>query len=87
MVKPGSIVGGFIIAISIAMQVITLVEIVSYYWLLFIWTAGLIVGVTYVLGGLAFDSDKMEYFTISGIGFGIRYWILLFDNCFCMRYL
>lgn len=70
MVKPGSIVGGFIIAISIAMQVITLVEIVSYYWLLFIWTAGLIAGVTYVLGGLAFDSDKMEYFTISGIGFG-----------------
>ncbi|MBY8994771.1 MAG: hypothetical protein KGD59_09510 [Candidatus Heimdallarchaeota archaeon] len=70
MVKPGSIVGGFVIALSVAIQVITLVEIAHYYWLLFIWAAGLIAGVTYVLGGLAFDSDKMEYFTISGIGFG-----------------
>ncbi len=70
MVKPGSIIGGFIIAISIAMQVITLVEIAQYYWLLFIWVSGLIAGVTYVLGGLAFDSDKMEYFTIAGISLG-----------------
>ncbi|MHA1212688.1 MAG: hypothetical protein ACTSSH_09525 [Candidatus Heimdallarchaeota archaeon] len=70
MVKPGSILGGFLIAVSIAMQVITLVEIAHYYWLLFIWVAGLIAGVTYVLGGTAFESDKMEYFTISGIGLG-----------------
>ena len=70
MVKPGSILGGFIIAISIAMQVITLVEIAHYYWLLFIWISGLIAGVTYVLGGLAFAQDKMEYYTISGISFG-----------------
>lgn len=70
MVKPGSIIGGFIIALSIAMQVITLVEIAAYYWLLFIWAAGLIAGVTYVLGGLAFDTDKMEYFTIAGISIG-----------------
>jgi hypothetical protein len=70
MVKPGSIIGGFIIAISVAMQVITLVEIAHYYWLLFIWVSGLIAGVTYVLGGLAFAQDKMEYFTIAGISFG-----------------
>ncbi len=70
MVKPGSIIGGFIIAISVAIQTITLVEIAHYYWFLFIWVAGLIAGVTYVLGGLAFESDKMEYFTISGIGLG-----------------
>ncbi|NHJ84159.1 MAG: hypothetical protein FK734_01770 [Asgard group archaeon] len=70
MVKPGSIIGGFIIAISVAMQVITLVELAHYYWLLFIWVSGLIAGVTYVMGGMAFESDKMEYFTISGIGYG-----------------
>ncbi|MHA1126973.1 MAG: hypothetical protein ACTSO7_15860 [Candidatus Heimdallarchaeota archaeon] len=70
MVKPGSIIGGFIIAISIAMQVITLVEIAHYYWLLFIWFSGLVAGVTYVLGGLAFAQDKMEYFIISGISLG-----------------
>ena len=65
MVKPGSIIGGFIIAISIAIQVITLVEIAHYYWLLFIWVAGLIAGITYVLGGLVFEQDKMEAYTIS----------------------
>jgi hypothetical protein len=70
MVKPGSIIGGLIIAISVAMQVITIVEISRYYWLLFIWVAGLLAGVTYVLGGLAFEQDKLEYFTISGIGLG-----------------
>ncbi|GAI07441.1 unnamed protein product, partial [marine sediment metagenome] len=36
MVKPGSIIGGFVIALSVAIQVITLVEIAHYYWLLFI---------------------------------------------------
>ncbi|HUT81502.1 MAG TPA: hypothetical protein VMZ29_09905 [Candidatus Bathyarchaeia archaeon] len=70
MVKPGSIIGGFIIALSIATQVITLVELANYYWLLFIWVAGLIAGVTYYLGGVSFETDKMEYFTISGIGLG-----------------
>ncbi|NHJ48070.1 MAG: hypothetical protein FK733_09805 [Asgard group archaeon] len=70
MVKPGSIIGGLIIAISIALQVITIVEITRYFWLLFIWTAGLIAGITYVLGGLAFETDKLEYFTIAGISLG-----------------
>ena len=37
MVKPGSIIGGLIIAVSVAIQVITIVEITKYYWLLFIW--------------------------------------------------
>ncbi|MHA1123226.1 MAG: hypothetical protein ACTSUW_01295 [Candidatus Heimdallarchaeota archaeon] len=70
MVKPGSIIGGFVIALSVAIQVITLVEIAHYYWLLFIWAAGLIAGVTYVLGGMAFDTEKMEYYTVSGISLG-----------------
>ncbi|MFW9923075.1 MAG: hypothetical protein ACFFDW_07270 [Candidatus Thorarchaeota archaeon] len=71
MVKPGSIIGGFIIAISIALQVVTLLEIAQFYWLLFIWGAGVIAGGFYIAGGLAFgESEKMEHFTISGIGFG-----------------
>ncbi|NHJ03471.1 MAG: hypothetical protein EAX90_01500 [Candidatus Heimdallarchaeota archaeon] len=71
MVKPGAIIGGFIVAISIALQVVTLLEIAPYYWLLFIWAAGAIAGGFYVAGGLAFgESEKMEHFTISGIGSG-----------------
>jgi len=82
MVKPGSIIGGLIIAISIAMQVITIVEISRYFWLLFIWAAGLIAGVTYVLGGLAFEQDKMEYFTIAGIGLGAIFALTAYFACF-----
>ncbi|NHK30261.1 MAG: hypothetical protein FK730_02840 [Asgard group archaeon] len=82
MVKPGSIIGGLIIAISIAMQVITIVEISRYFWLLFIWTAGLIAGVTYVLGGLSFEQDKMEYFTIAGIGLGAIIALTAYFACF-----
>lgn len=70
MVKPGSIVGGFITAISIALQIITIIEIARYWWLLFIWAAGLIAGVFYVMGGIDFGQNKMEYYTISGIGLG-----------------
>jgi hypothetical protein len=70
MVKPGSIIGGFIIALSMAMQIITLIEIANYWWLLFIWGAGLIAGITYVLGGLDYGMNKLEYFTTSGIGWG-----------------
>ncbi|MBD3192917.1 MAG: hypothetical protein GF308_19920 [Candidatus Heimdallarchaeota archaeon] len=70
MVKPGSIVGGFLIAISLAMQIITLVEIAQYWWLLFIWFSGLIAGSFFVAGGMDFGQNKMEYYTISGIGFG-----------------
>ncbi|MEA2071843.1 MAG: hypothetical protein U9O98_11215 [Asgard group archaeon] len=85
MVKPGSIIGGFIIAVSIAIQVITLVEIAQYWWLLFIWSAGLIAGVTYVLGGIDYGPNKMEYFTISGIGWGAivsltaYFWVFQWD--------
>ena len=71
MVKPGAILGGFILAISIALQVVTLLEIAQYWWLLFIWGAGIIGGGFYIWGGTAFgESEKMEHFTISGIGFG-----------------
>jgi len=71
MVKPGAILGGFILAISIALQVVTLLEIAQYWWLLFIWGAGIIAGGFYIWGGTAFgESEKMEHFTISGIGFG-----------------
>lgn len=82
MVKPGSIIGGLVIAISIAMQIITIVEISRYFWLLFIWTAGLIAGVTYVLGGLSFEQDKMEYFTIAGIGLGAIFTLTAYFACF-----
>ncbi len=71
MVKPGSIIGGFIIAISIALQVVTLLEIAQFWWLLFIWGSGIIAGGFYIWGGTAFsENEKMEHFTISGIGFG-----------------
>lgn len=71
MVKPGSIIGGFIIAIAIALQVVTLLEIAHFWWLLFIWGSGIIAGGFYIWGGTAFgESEKMEHFTISGIGFG-----------------
>ncbi|MHA1818228.1 MAG: hypothetical protein ACTSUA_00930 [Candidatus Heimdallarchaeota archaeon] len=82
MAKPGQLIGGLIIAISIALQVITIVEITHYYWLLFIWTAGLIAGISYVSGGLAFERDKLEYFTISGISIGAIFAITAYFSFF-----